>query len=346
MEHNGDGVREYLSMTVRAADGNLVGDAVRQTITVIDDEAVAQTTDSMYFNTNGVDLSGLLGDMGADREEGGIAFLIEEGQPSSWTTDAGEAITLHYGQAGNHIVQGWVGHGEESRQLAFFIEAFPDGTYRYVQSMEVFNQSGESGVKAGQLNLAFKVRDVDGDGYENTLTLMPQDPGAPLVAPDGDGYVLHGGPGMDAIIGGAGDDIIYGGQGNDILYGGDGADIFVWRGADLDGGTDIIKDFSLQGGDTINLADLLPEGGSIDDILNGNLINLGVVDMGADGKGLEINLNMGGNTQTIDVRFTGPIEAGGQSYADFSAFAQDLNSMDNSDQAAMMEHLIKAMTGC
>lgn len=346
MDHtNSDGIREYLSMSVRAADGNLVGDAVRQNITIIDDEAVAKATDAMYFNTGGVDLSGLLGDMGADWEDGGIEFLIEEGQPSGWTTDGGVAITLHYGQDGNHIVQGWVDHGKESQQLAFYIEAFPDGTYRYVQSMEVFNQ-GESGTKVGQLDLAFKAWDLDGDGFEDTLTLMPQDPSSPLIAPDGDGYVLLGGPGTDAIIGGSGDDIIYGSKGNDILYGGSGADTFVWRAEDLDGGTDIIKDFSLLGGDKLNLADLLPEGGSIDDMLNGNLITLGVVDLGADGKGLGINLNMVGGTQTIDVQFTGPIEAGGQSYADFSAFAQDFGNMDGGEQVAMMEHLIKAMTGC
>lgn len=345
MEHDADGIREHLPMTVRAANGNLVGDAVRQIITVIDDEAVGKTTDAMYFNTNGVVLRGLLGDMGADWEDGSVEFLIEEGQPSGWTTYGGDAITLHYGLTGSHIVEGWVDHGGETQQLAFYIKAFPDGTYRYVQSMEVFNQ-GESGVKVGQLDLAFKVSDSDGDGYDNTLTLMPQDSDAPLIAPDADGYVLLGGAGVDAIIGAAGDDIIYGGQGNDILYGGSGADTFVWRESDLDGGTDIIKDFSLLGGDKINLADLLPEGGSIDDLLQGNLIQLGVVDLGSDAKGLEINLNIGGGTQTIDVQFTGPIEAGGQSYADFSAFVQDLDNMNNGEQAVMMEHLIKGMTGC
>ena len=344
MSHEGDGIHENLTMTIRAADGDLMGDTLRQTIVVIDDEAVFKTTDAMYFNTGGVDFSGLLGDMGADWEEGTIAFLIEEGEASGWCTKAGDPITLHHGAAGSHLVEGWVDHGGDSQQLAFTLEALPDGTYRYIQTLEV-GSHGDPGAKAGSLELPFRVSDSDGDGFESSLSLRPQEPDVALVAPDGAGYVLHGGTGIDAIIGGGGDDTIYGGQGNDILYGGGGADTYVWRQGDLDGGTDIIKDFSLLGGDVLNLSDLLPAGGSIEDLLSGDALQLGLVDLGSDGKGLEITLNLAGVTQTIDVQFSGSIQTEGSSFDSFAHFADEYTSVSAGDQAVMMEHLIKAMSG-
>uniref|UniRef100_UPI000B546CA7 VCBS domain-containing protein n=1 Tax=Cobetia sp. QF-1 TaxID=1969833 RepID=UPI000B546CA7 len=84
-----------------------------------------------------------------------------------------------------------------------------------------------------------------------------------LVGGSGDDR-LEGGSGNDNLQGGAGNDTLIGGTDNDILTGGDGADIFMWMNGDdansLGGtATDTITDFSVAGGDVLDLSDLLQE---------------------------------------------------------------------------------------
>ena len=67
--------------------------------------------------------------------------------------------------------------------------------------------------------------------------------------------ILEGGAGNDLMFGQGGNDKLIGGPGDDILYGGTGADEFIWKSGDT--GHDVIKDFSIAEGDTLNLADLL-----------------------------------------------------------------------------------------
>ena len=62
--------------------------------------------------------------------------------------------------------------------------------------------------------------------------------------------VLTGGAGDDTLSGGAGRDMLTGGAGDDTLTGGAGADGFVFSGAH---GQDTIRDFSLVGGDFLDL---------------------------------------------------------------------------------------------
>lgn len=65
---------------------------------------------------------------------------------------------------------------------------------------------------------------------------------------------LAGQAGNDYLEGNAGDDILFGGSGNDILFGGYGADKFIFDDFNYSNGTyDIIKDFKLSQGDTIQL---------------------------------------------------------------------------------------------
>lgn len=81
--------------------------------------------------------------------------------------------------------------------------------------------------------------------------------------------VLEGGWGDDQLIGGAGNDFLYGGEGRDVLNGDDGddwlygmggadeltggagADKFMFAIATLNGGSDVIKDYSRASGDEI-----------------------------------------------------------------------------------------------
>ncbi|WP_152224797.1 retention module-containing protein [Pseudomonas sp. SCB32] len=73
--------------------------------------------------------------------------------------------------------------------------------------------------------------------------------------PRGGNDILEGGAGNDLLFGQGGNDTLIGGPGDDIMFGGTGADQFVWKAGDT--GHDVIKDFSIAEGDTLNLADLL-----------------------------------------------------------------------------------------
>ncbi|UUC52572.1 retention module-containing protein [Pseudomonas citronellolis] len=67
--------------------------------------------------------------------------------------------------------------------------------------------------------------------------------------------LLFGQGGNDTLLGGDGNDILFGGMGDDTLTGGAGADQFVWQKGET--GHDVIKDFNIGEGDSLNLADLL-----------------------------------------------------------------------------------------
>ncbi|WP_371230046.1 retention module-containing protein [Pseudomonas sp. QE6] len=73
--------------------------------------------------------------------------------------------------------------------------------------------------------------------------------------PRGGNDILEGGAGNDLMFGQGGNDKLIGGPGDDIMFGGTGADEFVWKAGDT--GHDVIKDFSIAEGDTLNLTDLL-----------------------------------------------------------------------------------------
>jgi len=114
-----------------------------------------------------------------------------------------------------------------------------------------------------------------GDTSENTIVGLdePHHEQADLIDGQAGNDDLSGGEGNDLLIGGAGEDILAGDSGNDLLIGGadsdellggsgddtllggDGPDTFVWLEGDT--GTDHIKDFDLNEGDTLDLSDLL-----------------------------------------------------------------------------------------
>jgi Ca2+-binding RTX toxin-like protein len=64
---------------------------------------------------------------------------------------------------------------------------------------------------------------------------------------------IFGLAGRDTIFAAGGDDILTGGPGKDTLYGGAGADVFRYAASDLDA-RDNIKDFSISGGDRIDIS--------------------------------------------------------------------------------------------
>jgi Ca2+-binding RTX toxin-like protein len=114
--------------------------------------------------------------------------------------------------------------------------------------------SGASVTKAGDSTLLIYDRFVNGTAGADTLT---GDAGADL---------LSGGAGNDSLSGGAGDDVLLGGLGADTLTGGGGADTFKFMlgdgGTTINSGvTEIIKDFSINDGDKLDLSDLFKGSG-------------------------------------------------------------------------------------
>ncbi|MCT4559256.1 MAG: type I secretion protein [Pelagimonas sp.] len=76
-----------------------------------------------------------------------------------------------------------------------------------------------------------------------------------LLGGEGNDY-LNGSSGNDVLSGGGGRDRLYLGAGDDTATGGAGADRFIFRSNDLDGGTDVIADFSIVEGDLVDLRPL------------------------------------------------------------------------------------------
>ncbi|ANS87376.1 Poly(beta-D-mannuronate) C5 epimerase [Vibrio scophthalmi] len=108
--------------------------------------------------------------------------------------------------------------------------------------------------------------------------------------------VIDGGLGDDYIFGGEGDDVLIGGLGNDVLTGGEGNDTFLWMNGDLDGGLDVIKDFTVNE-DKIDISDLLGQNETMDDLFNS--ITATVVD--SNHVELTISRDNGLSTQTIQL---------------------------------------------
>ncbi len=99
---------------------------------------------------------------------------------------------------------------------------------------------------------------VDGLAANETVIEDPANPGEYIIL---QGSNLRGGDEADTLSGGDYLDILVGGGGDDLLEGGAGADTFVWNSGDQGGpsspAVDTISDFSLNEGDTLDLADLL-----------------------------------------------------------------------------------------
>ncbi|MFA0457806.1 retention module-containing protein [Vibrio breoganii] len=94
---------------------------------------------------------------------------------------------------------------------------------------------------------------ADGDPLDASAESVP------TTIVDGDeNTVLKGTSGDDELIGGDGADTLIGGLGSDILTGGLGGDLFVWTDVD-DGAQDVITDFNLIEGDSIDLTGVLDE---------------------------------------------------------------------------------------
>jgi Ca2+-binding RTX toxin-like protein len=100
--------------------------------------------------------------------------------------------------------------------------------------------------------------------------------------------VLYGGSASDVLRGDNGNDLLNGGMGSDVMYGGNGLDTFVFDLVGNDGSLDVIKDFSKNQGDKIDISDLLSSYDPLDDAL-ADFVQLETV--GAD---TILSINQGG----------------------------------------------------
>ena len=125
----------------------------------------------------------------------------------------------------------------------------------------------------GILNNASKddiIYGLDGDdyiyGYEGNDAIYGGTGNDTLYGAEDNDYI-NGGTGNDYVDGGTGNDTIYGGDGLDTLYGGTGADTFVFEADSAFNNTDVIGDFSISDGDTIDLSELLTGYNPVTDII-------------------------------------------------------------------------------
>ncbi len=183
------------------------------------------TTASTAVTLSGFNITNAVGVAGAVH---GIVAGLMGGGPSGGTADASGIVQAIWGQA--HNVIGSAGADVYS------------GT-RFGDSVQGRNGDDNlSGLRGNDL--------LQGGGGADTLAGAT---GADTLAGGAGNDSLLGGQGADVLQGNQGADVISGGLGSDVLTGGRDADSFVFASrAEVIG--DRITDFSLAGGDTINLS--------------------------------------------------------------------------------------------
>ncbi|WP_458526220.1 Ig-like domain-containing protein, partial [Onishia taeanensis] len=157
---------------------------------------------------------------------------------------------------------------------------------------------GEDKIRIGGNNESFDMPTPDESGL---ITIHHQSDFSYIVFDGGTdskfaikpvGLSIQGSESADVLNASAGDDTLTGGKGDDILYGQEGADVFAWQlgdeGSVDDPAEDVVKDFSLAEGDSLDLAELLAgeQAGSIDDYLH--------AERGADGEDTILHVSTDG----------------------------------------------------
>ncbi|MBS7789504.1 hypothetical protein KTR66_05835, partial [Roseococcus sp. SDR] len=160
------------------------------------------------------------------------------------------------GGAGNDTLVGGAGSDTMSAGAG-------DDTYRVEDLSDVVSESVDGGYDRVISTVSWTLGDnfewltVVGsgnlNGFGNALANRLDGGAGANRLEGGDGNdVLSGGAGNDTLLGGTGTDVIEGGAGTDSLSGGTGADRFLFRAtADING--DVVTDFSVAEGDTIDL---------------------------------------------------------------------------------------------
>ena len=111
---------------------------------------------------------------------------------------------------------------------------------------------------------------------------------------------LVGTAGNDTLSGGIGNDMLQGGAGNDLLIGGAGADVFKWIQAKT--GTDVIKDFSVREGDSLDFSAIA--GITVHSATLSNTMITHSVNYFQSGLDTIVWVDTDGNTSTVELQVT------------------------------------------
>ena len=175
----------------------------------------------------------LSGGSGDDDLSGGTGADVLSGGSGDDTLDGGQDDDQLHGGSGSDVLNGGVG----------------DDTLKGGSGNDQLNGGeGRDSLDGGSGNDALS----GGSGRDN----LKGGSGNDVLNGGADKDYLNGGSGDDTLDGGSGNDRIYLGAGDDVATGGDGADRFVFRFEDIDGGSDVITDFSVAEGDQLDLRGL------------------------------------------------------------------------------------------
>lgn len=215
----------------------------------------------------------LFGNAGFDRLSGGKNDDRLSGGTGDDTLDGNSGDDTLFGNDGDDDLTG--SSGDDTLDGGAGSDILDGGSGHDVLSGGIGNDALDGG--SGNDALSGGSGSDSLEGGKGADVLQGGDGGDKLKSGSGDDVLdggagqdyLNGWKGDDTLDGGAGDDRLYLGAGDDIATGGAGSDRFVFRSVDLDGGSDLITDFTRSGEEQDRLdlrqLELLSDGMSADE---------------------------------------------------------------------------------
>jgi len=274
-----DGVRyDQYGNILQEDDDILMGGAGNDTLTgsAGHDTLDGGVADDVLSGGSGSDA--LYGGEGADDLSGGSEADVLSGGSGDDQLDGGSGDDALFGDAGQDALSGGSGNDVLSGGVGSDVLSGGSGNDTLAGGRNNDQIDGESGADVLQgghgdddLKGGSGSDTLEGDEGDDTLEGGSGDDvldggddrdelkggsGNDVLNGGADNDYLNGGSGDDILDGGSGDDRIYLGAGDDVATGGVGADRFIFRSDDIDGSTDVITDFSVAGGDRLDVRGL------------------------------------------------------------------------------------------
>ena len=223
-----------------------IGDGINSGILQFFDNTSTTGTATLHFTGNTPDLTANVGQPQIINTAEQLQTALQEGfsntSPQAVGHDhlvGGDGNDILFGDVINTDALSWTGHAAGTHNGAGY-----QGLVDYLTAA-----NGGAAPSQGQVT-----NYIVAHAYELNVAGDTRGGNDTLEGGKGDDLLLGQG-GNDTLLGGDGNDILFGGMGDDTLTGGAGADQFVWQKGEA--GHDVIKDFNIGEGDSLNLADLL-----------------------------------------------------------------------------------------
>ena len=223
-----------------------IGDGINSGILQFFDNTSTTGTATLHFTGNTPDLTANVGQPQIINTAEQLQTALQEGfsntSPQAVGHDhlvGGDGNDILFGDVINTDALSWTGHAAGTHNGAGY-----QGLVDYLTAA-----NGGAAPSQGQVT-----NYIVAHAYELNVAGDTRGGNDTLEGGKGDD-LLFGQGGNDTLLGGDGNDILFGGMGDDTLTGGAGADQFVWQKGET--GHDVIKDFNIGEGDSLNLADLL-----------------------------------------------------------------------------------------